>query len=49
MTDKSKSRFDHYLDKPTNQLLPAQANFNHGVGLKRTCKVGSYAPNKLGL
>ncbi len=41
---------DHfYLDKPTNQLLPEQANFGHHEGLKRTCKVGSYKPNRLGL
>ena len=32
-----------------NQLLPEQANFEHGKGLKRTCKVGSYKPNRLGL
>jgi formylglycine-generating enzyme required for sulfatase activity len=41
--------FDFYLANPTNQLLPEQANFNHGKGLKRTCKVGSYPPNRLGL
>ena len=41
--------FDFYFDKPTNQLLPEQANFEHGKGLKRTCKVGSYKPNRLGL
>jgi serine/threonine protein kinase/formylglycine-generating enzyme required for sulfatase activity len=39
--------FHFYLDKPTNQLLPDQANFNQV--LKRTCKVGSYPPNRLGL
>jgi len=47
--DKSESAFDFYFEKPTNQLLPELANFNHGKGLKRTCKVGSYKPNRLGL
>ena len=41
--------FDFYFEKPTNQLLPDQANFDHVKGLKRTCKVGSYKPNRLGL
>jgi formylglycine-generating enzyme required for sulfatase activity len=45
LADKRDSTFDWYFDKPTNQLLPEQANFN----LKRTCKVGSYRPNPLGL
>ena len=46
----STARFDFYFDKPTNQLLPEQANFRQdGKGLKRTCKVGTYKPNRLGL
>jgi serine/threonine protein kinase/formylglycine-generating enzyme required for sulfatase activity len=45
--DKSESAFDFYFAKPTNTLLPEQANFNNT--LKRTCKVGSYEPNLLGL
>jgi formylglycine-generating enzyme required for sulfatase activity len=49
MKDKSESAFHYYLEKPANQLLPNQANFEHGKGLKRTCKVGSYKPNRLGL
>jgi formylglycine-generating enzyme required for sulfatase activity/predicted Ser/Thr protein kinase len=49
MKDKSDSAFDFYLAKPANQLLPGQANFDHAKGLKRTCKVGSYPPNRLGL
>jgi formylglycine-generating enzyme required for sulfatase activity/serine/threonine protein kinase len=49
MTDRLDSAFDFYLDKPLTQLRPEQANFAHGKGLKRTCKVGSYPPNKLGL
>jgi formylglycine-generating enzyme required for sulfatase activity len=39
--------FDFYFEKPSLQLQPDQANFNNI--LKRTCKVGSYQPNKLGL
>ncbi len=39
--------FDFYFEKPSLQLQPDQANFNNI--LKRTCKVGSYRPNKLGL
>ena len=42
--------FDFYFEKPSLQLQPDQANFLHGdKALKRTCKVGSYPPNKLGL
>ncbi len=37
-----------YFDEPSNQLLPTQANFNLS-GLMRTCKVGSYPPNRVGL
>ena len=47
--DKLDSAFDFYFAKATNTLLPEQANFEHGKGLKRTCKVGSYEPNLLGL
>jgi uncharacterized protein (TIGR03067 family) len=49
MKDKFEGAFDFYFEKPTNTLLPDQANFEHGKGLKRTCKVGSYRPNQLGL
>ena len=49
--DKSNCAFDFYFAKPTNTLLPEQANFApaEGKGLQRTCKVGSYEPNSLGL
>lgn len=47
MSDKLDSTFDFYFSKPTNTLLPEQANFNKG--LNGTCKVGSYEPNVLGL
>ena len=46
---ESQSGYDFYLDKPTNQITAKQANFEDGNGLKRTCKVGSYPPNALGL
>ena len=54
MTDKLDSAFDFYFARPTNTLLPKQANFNNGtrenpIGLNRPCKVGSYEPNALGL
>jgi formylglycine-generating enzyme required for sulfatase activity len=46
LADRSDSTFDFYGEKPTNQLRADQANI---VGKGRTCKVGSYKPNKLGL
>jgi formylglycine-generating enzyme required for sulfatase activity len=46
LADKRESTFDFYGEKSTNQLQPDQANI---VGKGRTCKVGSYKPNKLGL
>jgi len=46
-SNKFDYAFNFYFEKPTNQLLPDQANFNNV--LKRTCKVGSYKPNRLGL
>jgi formylglycine-generating enzyme required for sulfatase activity len=49
MTDKAESAFHYYFEKSTNRLLPKQANFDFGKGLKRTCKVGSFKPNRLGL
>jgi formylglycine-generating enzyme required for sulfatase activity len=47
LLDKADSAYDFYFDKPTNQLLPIQANADRN--LNRTCKVGSYEPNHLGL
>jgi formylglycine-generating enzyme required for sulfatase activity len=48
MADRLDSAFDFYFDRPVAQLQPGQANFDQ-PGLNRTCKVGSYPPNKLGL
>ena len=47
MADKADSAFDFYFARPTNTLLPDQANFDKG--LNRTCQVGAYAANRLGL
>jgi eukaryotic-like serine/threonine-protein kinase len=49
MSDRLDSAFNFYFAKPTNTLLPEQANFKHDKGLDRPCKVGSYEPNRLGL
>jgi len=48
LDDPADSAYDFYLFTPLNQLLPQQANFKDS-DLKRTCKVGSYPPNRLGL
>jgi formylglycine-generating enzyme required for sulfatase activity len=57
-TSLEECSFHFYLDKPTNDLSSKQANFSgdypagkaeKGPILGRTAKVGSYAPNKLGL
>jgi eukaryotic-like serine/threonine-protein kinase len=47
--DKLDSAFDFYFSRPTNTLLPDQANFEFPTALKRTTKVGSYDANMLGL
>jgi formylglycine-generating enzyme required for sulfatase activity len=57
-TSEEECSYQFYFEKPTNDLSSTQANFNgdHPFGkgekgpyLGRTTKVGSYAPNKLGL
>jgi formylglycine-generating enzyme required for sulfatase activity len=57
-TSKEECSFSFYLKKPSNDLSSTQANFSgnfpaglakKGPWLDRPTKVGSYAPNKLGL
>src|SRR5665213_2630614 len=57
-TSEEECSYNFYFEKPTNDLSSEQANFNgdypDGKAAKgrypnRTTKVGSYAPNKLGL
>ena len=48
MANNLDSAFDFYFDRPVAQLQADQANFQL-QGPKRTCKVGSYKPNRLGL
>jgi formylglycine-generating enzyme required for sulfatase activity len=57
-TSEEECSSHFYFAKPTNDLSSDQANFNgnfpfgkapKGKNLERTTKVGSYAPNKLGL
>ncbi|WP_425616926.1 SUMF1/EgtB/PvdO family nonheme iron enzyme [Anatilimnocola sp. NA78] len=49
-SDQQESAFEFYFAKPTNTLLPGQANFGtrNERSLNRTCPVGSYQPNVLG-
>ncbi len=49
-SDQQESAFEFYFAKPTNTMLPGQANFRTGNErfLNRTCRVGSYEPNVLG-
>ncbi len=41
-------KWDYYFHSPTNTLSPQQANFRESH-LGRTCNVGSYQPNALGI
>jgi formylglycine-generating enzyme required for sulfatase activity len=49
LADQFTSGFDFYFDEPTNKVEPGQANMKHEKWLNRTCKVGSFRPNALGL
>jgi formylglycine-generating enzyme required for sulfatase activity/serine/threonine protein kinase len=49
MADKTDSAFDYYFAQPTNTLSPQLANVGDLKGLQRTCKVGTYEGNRLGL
>ena len=57
-TTEEECSYHFYFAKPTNDLSSKEANFDgnnpfgkadKGPNLERTTKVGSYAPNKLGL
>lgn len=57
-TSEEECSFLFYLEKPTNDLSSKEANFagykpagkaKRGPHLRRSAKVGSYPPNKLGL
>jgi formylglycine-generating enzyme required for sulfatase activity len=51
-TTEDECSYHFYFDKSTNKLSPEQANFNPGAPYhngKRVTKVGSYAPNTIGL
>jgi formylglycine-generating enzyme required for sulfatase activity len=57
-SSKVECAFDFYLNRPTNDLSSAEANFNgnypagkaaKGLYLNRPTKVGSYKPNQLGI
>jgi formylglycine-generating enzyme required for sulfatase activity len=51
LPNREQSAFDFYIPEPRNFLLPEHANFRPepNWGLQKTCKVGSYRPNRLGL
>jgi formylglycine-generating enzyme required for sulfatase activity len=51
LTDPAESAFDFYVDKPTSALFPelTNAGVDHKKLMNRTCQVGSYSPNRLGL
>lgn len=47
LMDKSDTAYDFYFDKPAHEISAERANIERR--LERTCKVGSYLPNRLGL
>jgi formylglycine-generating enzyme required for sulfatase activity len=47
--DKASSAFHFYTGEPSNSLPPDRANCAYAGSINRTCKVGLYAPNRLGL
>jgi WD40 repeat protein/formylglycine-generating enzyme required for sulfatase activity len=46
--NRFESAYEWYFDKPTNEA-PNTSQLNFWGHFKRTCKVGQYKPNKLGL
>ena len=49
MQSPDESAFDFYFAQSTNNVNLNQANFGGRKGQNRTCEVGSYPPNRLGL
>jgi serine/threonine protein kinase len=49
MGNPAESAFDFYFALGTNLIQPSQANVPDVNSLARTCRVGSYQPNRLGL
>ena len=49
MMDASEAEFEFYAPSPGLELLPDHANFARELGWNRPCRVGLFAPNKLGL
>jgi formylglycine-generating enzyme required for sulfatase activity len=49
MAGPTESTFDFYFGEATNQVRLNRANVPGASSLGRTCKVGSYQPNRLGL
>ena len=49
MKDASEAEFEFYAPSPGHDLLPDHANFARELGWNRPCRVGLFAPNKLGL
>jgi formylglycine-generating enzyme required for sulfatase activity len=51
LDNRADSAYNYYFSEPLNNLGPDDANVHHSQGkvLQRTCKVGSYRPNVLGL
>ena len=47
LESKDGAVYDFYFDQPSHTDSEEKANYNHK--LERTCKVGSYPPNRLGL
>ena len=48
MTDKAESAFDYYLEKPSNTLLPQQANFELDKGFEADVQGGIVSAESAG-
>lgn len=49
MSDRSEAEFEFYAPSRGQDLLPDHANFARELGWNRPCRIGLFAPNKLGL